>query len=473
MNNVLDLVDQAMFLGERATGATGLLQCVWVYDRAIDVDGLRQFHRHLQRGQLRRCVERSPLRFGRHRWVSPVRPSELEIAGSARPRDEFDAWLREQANAPLDSEHGPGWHLAVLPFTDGGTGVSLVISHCLADGVGLCEALADAACGREDAINWPAAGSRRRGRALREDARQTARDFRGIGRALKSAAAAPRLARSKRGTAESATAPTVPGAGGDERITLPMATIFVDADEWDARARALGGTSNVLLAGLAASLAQRAGRVAADGSFTLATPVNERVAGDTRANAVTNVDITVDGAAATTDLSGMRAAIKEALIRHREAPDDYWTLLPLVPLLPKRLVRRMVSVFAGSPTTVVASNLGVINPAANRPDGTDADYFTMTSTFPGATKALMRRAGGRLALGSGTVGGRVFVTVVAFQPGRLNSNAVLQQDLSSALDDFSLTGTTGWGRPVGGWQGIASTTRDAPLPQFAPSAFVA
>jgi hypothetical protein len=32
----------------------------------------------------------------------------------------------------------------VLPFTDGGTGVSLVVSHALTDGVGLCEVLADA-----------------------------------------------------------------------------------------------------------------------------------------------------------------------------------------------------------------------------------------------------------------------------------------------------------------------------------------
>ena len=47
MNNVLGLFDQAYFTGERVTGATGVLQCVWVYDRAIDIDGLRRFHRHL------------------------------------------------------------------------------------------------------------------------------------------------------------------------------------------------------------------------------------------------------------------------------------------------------------------------------------------------------------------------------------------------------------------------------------------
>src|ERR1700728_1100482 len=77
MSNVLDLVDQTAFLGERATGASSLGQCVWVSDRAIDIDGRRQSHHPLQRGRLSRRIERSPLPFGRHRWVSSSDPSDL------------------------------------------------------------------------------------------------------------------------------------------------------------------------------------------------------------------------------------------------------------------------------------------------------------------------------------------------------------------------------------------------------------
>jgi hypothetical protein len=445
MSNVLDLYDQTMFLGERATGTTSLLQCVWVYNRAIDIDGLRRFHRHLQRGKLSRRIERSPLPFGRHRWVSPSGQSDLEIVERPRPREEFDAWLSEQANSRLDAEHGPGWHLAVLPFTDGGAGVSLVITHCLTDGVGLCEAVADAASGRHDPISWSAAGSRPRWRALREDARQTVSDIPGIGQAV---VAATRFARRNRGSAGSATPPLsnppAATARADEFVTLPTATIFVDADEWDARARALGGTSNTLLAGLAARLAQRVGRLAADGSVALTLPVNERTAGDTRANAITNVDFTVDPAPATTDLRGIRAAIKQALIRSREEPNERFTLLPLAPLLPQWLVRRCVGVSASSASSVVSSNLGDVNPAAYRPDGTDADHFAMKSLGPGATKAIMHRLGGLLVLLSGRIHGRVFVSVLAYQPGRSNSNDELRSDLSSVLSDFSLTATTGW-----------------------------
>ena len=440
MSNVIDLADQAMFLAERSPVAN-LLQCVWVYDRAVDIDGLRRFHRQLQRGRLSRRIERSPLPFGRHRWVTPGDQPGIEIVSTPRPREEFDAWLGEQATTPLDSEHGPGWQLAVLPFTDGGAGVSLLISHCLTDGVGLCEALADAARGRGDAIRWPAAASRGRWRAVCEDARQTARDTRAIGRAV---AAAARLGLRSRGTGPVATPPTVP-ARPDERITVPMAMIFVDADVWDARAHSLGGTSNALLAALAARLAQRVGRVAADGSVTLAVPINERTADDTRANAITMLDITVDPAPAATDLREIRAAIKQALVRHREVPDERQALLPLVPLLPQRLARRMVGMATGGATNVVVtSNIGAAPPAVKRPDGTDADYAAVRFLYPRLTKAMIDQIGGLLCLHSARADRQVFVSVLAYQPGCRNSNDDLQQHISSVLSEFSLTASIGW-----------------------------
>jgi hypothetical protein len=445
MSNVIDLVDHTHFLGEKATGTSNVLQCVWVYDRTIDIEGLRRFHQHLGRGRLTRRIEKSPVPFGRHRWVSTDRSSDIAIVECARPRAEFDAWLSDQANAPLDSERGPEWHLAVLPFTDGGVGISFAISHCLTDGVGLCEALADAAVGRNDAITWPPALSRPRWRAVREDARQTTRDIPGIGRAV--IATARRRMRGRRGDGSGAplrSGPRLPFVGLDEPVTLQTATIFVDAAEWDTRAQALRGTSNTLLAGFAARLAQRMGRLAPDGSAILAMPVNDRAPGDTRANAITSIDISVDPAAAVTNLGEIRAATKQALIRRREVPDERFALLPIVPLLPKWLVRRMIGVAVDSVTTG-SSNLGAISPAANRPDGTDADWFAMKMRYPTMSRATMHHAGGLLNLLSGRSDGHVFVSVAAYQPDLCKDQ--LQQEISRALGDFSLTGTTNWRRP--------------------------
>ncbi len=133
-------------------------------------------------------------------------------------------------------------------------------------------------------------------------------------------------------------------------------------------------------------------------------------------------------------------------------PDERWPLLPIVPLLSKRLARRLVGVATGGATSVVSSNIGAAPAAANRPDGTDADYVAVKSLYSGLTEATMHRTGGVLALLSGSVDRQVFVSVLAYQSGRPNSNDDLRQHLSSALSEFSLTATTGWPcpEPVGG-----------------------
>lgn len=438
MDNVLDLVDDTFFRVERAAGTTNVIQCMWAYDRAIDLDGLRRFHRHLQRGRLSRRIERSPLPFGRHRWVSSGDQPAIEIAETARPRAEFDTWCNEQSNTWLDAERGPGWHLAVLPFTDGGAGISLIASHCLTDAVGLCQALADAARGTDNAVDWPAAGSRRRRQALREDIRQTVHDIPAIGHA---AVAAARFLR-----ANTTTGPAAPVAAvaGDEDITFPTATFFVDAEEWDARAQSLGGTGNGLFVALAARLAQRVDRVAADGSVAVTMAINERTDGDTRANAIKNVDFTVDPAPAATDLSGIRAATKQALVRSRHEPDARWTLLPLMPLVPERLGKRWVGAATNSAATVGSSNIGAIDPATNRPDGTDADHFAIRSLSARMTPGIMHQLGGLLSLLSGRMNGRVFVSVISYDLHGGNSDSALRHCISSVLDEFALASTMGW-----------------------------
>lgn len=444
MSNVLDVLDQRTFDLGLAIGVNSLLQSAWIYDRPVDIEGLRQFHDHLRRGRLSRVIERSPLPFGRHRWVASDNSSELEIVETPRPREEFDDWLSEQINTPLDCEGGPGWHLAVLPFTDGGSGVSLVVSHCLIDGVGLCEALADAALGRDDPISWPAAESRGRWRAVSQDAWQTVRDIPAMARGVVAAIRLARRSQEGAAAATPATSPTTdspaPAALSGESVPVPMATVLVDADEWDSRAEALGGTSNTLLVGLAARLAHRAGRVGADGSVVVMMPVNQRADGDTRANARSSVAVTVDPALATTDLREIRAAVKEALTRHGQVPDEEHAVNAIIPLLPKRFLGATSRV--GSPNQVGSSNLGVVNPAASRVDGTDADHFAVkVLPYLGLTEAMLHRFGGTQSFLSGRANGQVFVSAHSYLPGGTNSNECLQQNLSSALSDFSLIGT--------------------------------
>ncbi len=225
---------------------------------------------------------------------------------------------------------------------DGSTAVSLVISHYLVDGLGLHVAVLDAVLGNTRNLGYPAPHSRTRLPAVVQDARQAARDTPEVARAL--VAAAKHRRRLWHASARSpASRPIALRAGDhDDPIVVPGVTIYIDLDVWDARAKALGGTSNALVAGLAAKLGERMGRRrAGDGAVTLQLPMSERTEGDTRANAMSFACVSVDPTRVTTDLHDVRAAIKQALRTLRETPNESWQLLWLTSLAPKRTLKRL------------------------------------------------------------------------------------------------------------------------------------
>src|SRR3712207_5529342 len=105
-DNRLSFIDQLLFLGQRATGQELAMQAVWVYGRPVDTDGIRRFHENFGYGLFGRRIERSPLPFGRHRWVSALGPAaDLDIA-EPRPRSELTDWADERTQLPLDPEYG-------------------------------------------------------------------------------------------------------------------------------------------------------------------------------------------------------------------------------------------------------------------------------------------------------------------------------------------------------------------------------
>ena len=89
LDNRLDLMDQAFYAGHRAVGQREVMQVGWLYRREVDLDGLERFRDKLNQGMMGRLIERSPLPFGRWRWVSAPKPAELDVATIARPRAEL------------------------------------------------------------------------------------------------------------------------------------------------------------------------------------------------------------------------------------------------------------------------------------------------------------------------------------------------------------------------------------------------
>jgi len=443
MDNRLAHMDQVSFLGLRTLGYGTLAQVTWIYNRPVDIAGLRRFHRNLGYGLLGRRIERSPLPFARDRWVlapGPEHQRTLEIAGTPRPRAELSTWTYERARLPIDPEFGPSWHLGVLPLENNGTAVSLVASHTVVDGLALGQVLADAAEGRTHELGYPLPGSRTKRQAVLEDGRQT---LASVPELLKALTIMARLARhGRRDLASSiAAAPAPPRAAHDNEVVIvPTLSAFVDLAEWDGCAKRLGGTSNSLFSGFAARLGARMGRLLADGTVTLAFPVGERIQGDTRGNALTFANITVDPTNAAVDLGELRVKLKQALTGLAETPNEMLATLPLAAMTPRWVARRLVGAGLGtSALPIGCSNLGVLDPAANRPDGTDADYAYGRLIEPGIPKATLDRIGGQLFVASGRVAGKIFITVVAYRPGQMNSSDQLREFVSQTFAEFNLT----------------------------------
>ena len=441
MDNTLAFLDQASFLRLRATGKQSLCQCSWVYDRPLDPDGLRRFHHNLGRGLLGRRIERSPLPFGRHRWVACRRSSDIDFAASPRPRADVSAWIDERARVPIDPEFGPGWHLGVLELLDGGAAATLVASHSVVDGLGLTIAITEAASGEVPPLGYPPPWSRSRLRALQADGRDFVRSVPAALRALIVTIAM--LIRLERGPRREPTPPVFPVSRADRDgcIVLPAVAVYVDLASWEARADELGGTSNSLFVALAARLAQRMGRVqASDGTVTITVPVSERTADDMRANALTSTTFRVDPTRVTDDLQHVREKIKQGLAALHEIPNELLQSLPLIPMVPKWLARKMEAVAMGSSDRPVGcSNLGALDPALSRLDGTDATYVSMRLAEQGVTEESTERSHGQLYLGSGHINGKLFVTVVAYQHGIENSRSQLRELVVQTLADFRLT----------------------------------
>ncbi len=440
-DNTLAFMDQASFLWVRASGHVHGIQLTWVYRREINIDQLRLVHDNLAHGLLGRRVEPTRVLGGRHRWVADHSLPGIDI-DAPRTRDGIAAWFEERAQIPVDPGHGPVWHLGVLPVTDYGTAVTLVASHTVIDGVGLCGAVVDAITGVRNDYGYPPPGARTRGQALREDVRQMVRGLPQVGRALAAAVSVGLKNKPSPKNAGGAPKPSkLTRAQRKRPVVVPTATIYIDLAQWDARAAELGGSSNALLAGFAARLGERYRRInPATHRVQLNYPVNDRGENDLRANALKGMDFTVDPAGVTEDLSGVRATIKQALVSGDSQFAEQEKVFPLTPFVPTKVVAKLplgAVNAAGAP--VGCSAFGDIDPTVARLDGTDADYFTVRMVEQNLTAGSPEISSGELYMTAGRICGKLFISFRAYQPGLFTSKQELLEQVSHVLDDFGLT----------------------------------
>jgi hypothetical protein len=241
-------------------------------------------------------------------------------------------------------------------------------------------------------------------------------------------------------------------ADGEDIVVVPVITAHIDLDQWQARAEALGGTSDTLVVGLTARLGQHLGRQRdSDGAITLQLPISERTIDDTRAIAVAYGRLSVDPTKVTTDLREVRAAVKEALGTLREKPEEFLQVLPLAPFTSKRALKKMADAAVADPDhPVFCSNLGDLGPLLYALARNEAESATIAGVLvplhlirvigQNVTRQWLEQAGGQVNLQSWRVGGRVAITVDAYQPGGENTKAALRELTARTLAEFGLVG---------------------------------
>jgi hypothetical protein len=220
-------------------------------------------------------------------------------------------------------------------------------------------------------------------------------------------------------------------------------TAIVDMNEWDDRAKSLGGHHFSLVAGFAGKLAENIGRTReSDGAVTLMIPVSERDnPGDTGGNVVTIANVTFDPGPVAKDLSGARAAVKQGLVTARQTPDEMVELLPLIPFLPKRAMGRIADMAFGftADVPVSCSNMGDIPDEMLCLDGTAAERLYFGGVDRNLSSDVLEQRRGLMTVAAARLGGKVILPVMSYQPGADNSRARLREMIAQTLAEFELS----------------------------------
>jgi hypothetical protein len=98
-------------------------------------------------------------------------------------------------------------------------------------------------------------------------------------------------------------------------------------------------------------------------------------------------------------------------------------------------------VFGFGDPLVSCSNVGDVDPAVGRADGTDAEYVFIRGVDQNVSRRDMERGRGHLMVASARLNGRIFITVVGYQAGEENSKPRLRELATRTLAEFDLTGS--------------------------------
>lgn len=456
-DDVLCYMDQGSFVALRALGRGPVVQVTWLYPGAIDEAAVREFSERLSGGLLGRLLQRSPLPWGRHRWVANPVPGPVTWFRDPLPSERLPELRRLLLDLPVDPERGPGWRLAVQALEGGGCALTMLVSHTIADMRAASLAITDAVAGRSLDHGFPAPSWRWSPVMLLRDSVESLRALPDVWCAL--AALARRSRKGRAGLLPSSSRVRSGRDRFEPAVDAPLVPVVMDAGECQQRASDLGVASSTLIMAFVARLAFRIGRVDASGRVKLVLPVSDRRSGDRRGNALRSITVMADPDVCRDDPGALQRDFKAALSSLDQHGDDLSPFFPLIPYVPLWLVRHLEQEALGAGAPVGCSLVGELPLDVNRPCG--EALLLQATPLERYTASELARLGGVLFTGCYRVNEQLSCTVSCYVPDRVTSHAELMPFVRDALADMGLRGTIGWRWPVDKADGATPAERSS------------
>ena len=408
----LSVIDEIFLRTHRGYGIPIALQGIWRTNDTVTRHELVRVHQELAIGQLGRRVGKPRIPGARLRW--DVSSDSLPLEYSNEAVDDVIGWADSQADVPLDPQYGPGWRLTAAPLTHGGTVVSLVCSHALADARGLIDAAARAFPGGRTPAPLEHPGS---------DAREAITMILTV--VLRSVAATARLWVSKKARAELRAFTTADTGGVAPHRARRMHAVIVDIDaaEWDSAAERVGGSANSLFVSVVAATMRELG------SSAVAVDIPFRT-GSGDANSIGMATVAVRG---DDSPAAIRAACKAAFGKPVGAPAGYPP--EIVQLLPHRLAAKLTSTPGRG--EVLCSNIGDIPSAVTTLGPHRSGGLATRAIHPNPSDAVSTI---RMSTYISRMNGNYTLSLVCTDDALVGSSAELTSALQRALATRNLAG---------------------------------
>ncbi len=449
--------DESYDLAERLFGWTAPIQFAWVLADDPGHDAVLDWATALARGGFGRRIVRTRMPVARHRWVRSERPPTVFAEPTIVDDEAVGDWLdRRLRDADLDPGAGRGFAVEYARTRSGRIVLTLLVSHMIADGHAVHDALRDArrsADARLDSVRGLPTVSEVSGwSGVRGDLLDAASQVPAIVRATAVIGRAGMRAVLSRSAAVAPVSDLPPGsdavASGSDSAHRPvpprrdadttLAVVDIPRDQWEARAVALGGTPNSLFTAVLTSVLRETGHVMPPDGTRVCIAVDTRSDGDDRANASGGVWIRLGGPVSPdTGLATVRRLSKEAFARYAVTDDAVVDHLQAIArLLPDAVLGRLMKAIPGPDVTV--SNLGAAPEESVAPLGVPAERFAIRAVMQGRSASDRRAQGPALAAWAVQYAETVTVTVFGIHPDLVGDTAALRATLSSELTRWGL-----------------------------------